>query len=171
MRIAMLERGAVPAAAEVIRHAFATVAEQYGLTEENCPTNGAFLSDAVLFRDVDDGVILFGAFDGETLCGVVGLRRKGGALFHLEKLAVDPWSRRRGCGGALLRRAVEAVRQAGGGTVSIGVMYENRELVRWYERHGFVRTEIRKFAYLPFVVCFMECRCAPEAVQLLSSGD
>ena len=171
MRIVRLDREAVPAAAEVIRHAFATVAEHYGLTEENCPTNGAFLSDVALFRDVDDGLLLLGAFDGETLCGVVGLRRKDASLFHLEKLAVDPWSRRRGWGGALLVRAVEAARQAGGMTVSIGVKYENRELVRWDERHGFVRTEIRKFAHLPFVVCFMEYRCGVETVQMLNSGD
>lgn len=29
-------------------------------------------------------------------------------------------------------------------------------LVRWYERQGFSITGTRKFAHLPFVVCFME---------------
>ena len=41
----------VPAAAEVIRQAFATVAEAFDLTEENCPTNGAFLQDAALAEE------------------------------------------------------------------------------------------------------------------------
>ena len=41
----------IPAAAEVIRQAFATVAEAFELTEENCPTNGAFLRDAALAEE------------------------------------------------------------------------------------------------------------------------
>ena len=51
---------------------------------------------------------------------------------------------------------MEEVRRAGGGTICIGAMYENRKLVRWYERQGFSITGTRKFAHLPFVVCFME---------------
>ena len=47
-------------------------------------------------------------------------------------------------------------RRAGSGTICIGAMYENRKLVRWYERQGFSITGTRKFAHLPFVVCFME---------------
>ena len=84
------------------------------------------------------------------------LKRKDEATFYLEKLAVAPWSRNRGYGGALVAHAVEEVRRAGGGTISIGAMYENRKLVRWYERQGFSITGTRKFAHLPFVVCFME---------------
>ena len=34
----------------------------------------------------------------------------------------------------------------------------DHQLVRWYERHGFGITGTRKFAHLPFVVCFMERR-------------
>lgn len=51
---------------------------------------------------------------------------------------------------------MEEVRRSGGGTICIGAMYENRKLVRWYERQGFSITGTRKFAHLPFVVCFME---------------
>ena len=110
----------IPAAAEVIRQAFATVAEAFDLTEENCPTNGAFLRDAALAEEQ------------------------------------ERWSRNRGYGGALVAHAVEEVRRSGGGTICIGAMYENRKLVRWYERQGFSITGTRKFAHLPFVVCFME---------------
>ena len=86
----------------------------------------------------------------------MALKRKDEATFSLEKLAVAPWSRNRGYGGALVAHAVEEVRRSGGGTICIGAMYENRKLVRWYERQGFSITETRKFAHLPFVVCFME---------------
>ena len=141
----------IPAAAEVIRQAFATVAEAFDLTEENCPANGAFLRDAALAEEQERGTVLYGLSDEDGLSGCMALKRKDEAMFYLEKLAVAPWSRNRGYGGALVE-----VRRAGGGTISIGAMYENRKLVRWYERQGFSITGTRKFAHLPFVVCFME---------------
>ena len=146
----------IPAAAEVIRQAFATVAEAFDLTEENCPTNGAFLRDAALAEEQERGTVLYGLSDEDGLSGCMALKRKDEATFSLEKLAVAPWSRNRGYGGALVAHAVEEVRRSGGGTICIGAMYENRKLVRWYERQGFSITGTRKFAHLPFVVCFME---------------
>lgn len=136
--------------------AFATVAEAFDLTEENCPANGAFLRDAALAEEQERGTVLYGLSDEDGLSGCMALKRKDEATFYLEKLAVAPWSRNRGYGGALVAHAVEEVRRAGGGTISIGAMYENRKLVRWYERQGFSITGTRKFAHLPFVVCFME---------------
>ena len=126
----------IPAAAEVIRQAFATVAEAFDLTEENCPTNGAFLRDAALAEEQERGTVLYGLSDEDGLSGCMALKRKDEATFSLEKLAVAPWSRNRGYGGALVAHAVEEVRRAGGGTICIGAMYENRKLVRWYGAAG-----------------------------------
>ena len=153
--IRRLERSELAAAGDVIRAAFGTVAEAFGLTEENCPTNGAFLRDAALFEEAAAGTLFYGAFEG-GLCGVAALRRKGGGLFYLEKLAVLPQARGRGLGRALVEHCAEAARRAGGERLSIGVMYENRALVRWYGRAAFVRVGTRTFLHLPFVVCFME---------------
>ena len=156
MHIARLDEKAVPVAAEVIRQAFSTVADAYGLTEENCPAHGAFLQDRALVDELGRGAALFGLFAGGELAGVVALRRRDADILHLEKLAVLPWAWGKGYGCALVAHAVEAARRDGGGTISIGVMYENRGLVRWYERRGFVRVRTEKRAHLPFVICFME---------------
>ena len=110
----------IPAAAEVIRQAFATVAEAFDLTEENCPTNGAFLRDAALAEEQERGTVLYGLSDEDGLSGCMALKRKDEATFSLEKLAVAPWSRNRGYGGALVAHAVEEVRRSGGGTICIG---------------------------------------------------
>lgn len=145
----------VAAGAQVIRQAFWTVAEAFGLTEENCPTNGAFLRDEALAGELDRGTALYGLFDAGGMAGFVALKRKDDVVFYLEKLAVLPERRGRGYGAALVGYAAEAARKAGGGMLSIGVMYENRRLVRWYERNGFARTGTRTFGHLPFVVCCM----------------
>lgn len=154
--IRRLERSELPAAGDVIRAAFGTVAEAFGLTEENCPTNGAFLRDGALFEEAAAGTLFYGAFEGGELAGVAALKRKDGALFYLEKLAVLPHVRRRGLGRALVEHCAQAARRAGGERLSIGVMYENRALVRWYGQASFVRVGTRTFPHLPFVVCFME---------------
>ena len=112
----------IPAAAEVIRQAFATVAEAFDLTEENCPTNGAFLRDAALAEEQERGTVLYGLSDEDGLSGCMALKRKDEATFSLEKLAVAPWSRNRGYGGALVAHAVEEVRRSGGGTICIGAL-------------------------------------------------
>ena len=136
----------IPAAAEVIRQAFATVAEAFDLTEENCPTNGAFLRDAALAEEQERGTILYGLSDEDGLSGCMALKRKDEATFYLEKLAVAPWSRNRGYGGALVAHAVEEVRRAGGGTISIGAMYENRKLVRAAGLQHYGNPEVRTLA-------------------------
>lgn len=80
----------IPAAAEVIRQAFATVAEAFDLTEENCPANGAFLRDAALAEEQERGTVLYGLSDEDGLSGCMALKRKDEATFYLEKLAVAP---------------------------------------------------------------------------------
>ena len=151
--IRRLERSELPAAGDVIRAAFGTVAEAFGLTEENCPTNGAFLRDGALFEEAAAGTLFYGAFEGGEFAGVAALKRKDGALFYLEKLAVLPHARRHGLGRALVEHCAQTARWE---RLSIGVMYENRALVRWYGQASFVRVGTRTFPHLPFVVCFME---------------
>ena len=40
----MLQAADLPACLEVIRKSFATVAEEFGLTPENCPTHTSFVA-------------------------------------------------------------------------------------------------------------------------------
>lgn len=154
--IRRLDISELPAAGDVIRAAFGTVAEAFGLTEESCPTNGAFLRDAALLEEAAAGTAFYGAFEGEALTGVAALKRKDEALFHLEKLAVLSRARERALGRALVEHCARTAGRAGGRRLSIGGMYENRALVRWHGRAAFVRVGTRTFLDLPFVVCFME---------------
>ena len=135
----------IPAAAEVIRQAFATVAEAFDLTEENCPTNGAFLRDAALAEEQERGTVLYGLSDEDGLSGCMALKRKDEATFSLEKLAVAPWSRNRGYGGALVAHAVEEVRRSGGGTICIGAIrkQETGALVRAAGLQHYGNPEVR----------------------------
>lgn len=178
-----LGKADLAAAASVIRRSFADVASRFGLTVENCPGNGAFIQEETLRRDLARGVAMYGLFMRDGLCGFVAAKPKsharrplrdtaacgnsaalpipspstdGASVWYLEKLAVLPGYRGGGHGSALLARALDHMRGAGANLVSIGVIADNLPLVAWYERRGFVCTQTRVFATLPFTVQYME---------------
>jgi ribosomal protein S18 acetylase RimI-like enzyme len=75
--------------------------------------------------------------------------------FYIERLAVVPEHRRRGRGSKLLSHALAVIREHGGARASIGIMNQNEQLKRWYEAKGFVESGRKRFAHLPFEVCFL----------------
>ena len=140
---------------EIIRNSFKTVADEFGLTKENCPTNGAFLEDGKLMDDYNRGIKMFGFFENTKQVGFMALERNDINAFYLEKLAVSPDYRHKGYGRMLMDYAKDYIKKANGNNISIGVIYENKKLLKWYEAYGFFITGTKQFSHLPFVVCFM----------------
>jgi len=145
----------ISSSANIVRQAFKTVADEFGLTKENASTNGAFLEDSKLLDEYNNGVKMFGLFEGEAQIGFFSLKDKDSETFYLEKLAVLPEYRHNGYGKIMINYAKEYVKRAGGKTISIGIIYENTRLKKWYETCGFEETGVKKFEHLPFTVCFM----------------
>ncbi|MHB9027035.1 MAG: GNAT family N-acetyltransferase [Armatimonadota bacterium] len=154
--IHLLPLNEIPSAAEVIRQSFRTVADEFGLTPENSPTHPAFLTDEQLRTHVDHGLQLFGLYAGSVLAGVVGLKRLTAGDFAVEKLAVLPTYRHRRFGAKLMIFAWEQIKQQDGEKACIGIIDDNTVLKQWYQRQGFIATEIKRFPHLPFTVCLME---------------
>jgi len=143
--------------ASLLRRAFATVAEEFGLTEANAPTNAAFTTADNLRRHLEDGMALFGMYRARELLGSVAIKRSRSTdgVFYVERLAVAPESRHKGYGGELLGFAMERIREQGGTTVSVGLIDDNERLKAWYRSKGFVQHDRRRVAHLPFKVCYM----------------
>jgi len=146
----------LPACADVLRRAFRTQADEFGLTVENCPTNAAFVTTERLQRDRDRGQRQFGAFiDGEQV-GYFALWSADGSVWELEKVSVVPERRRAGIGEALLNRAADEAVALGGTSLHIGIIEESTTLKAWYARHGFAHLGTKVFANLPFTVGYLE---------------
>ena len=146
--------------AAVVRYSFMTVAAEFTLTLENCPTHPAFTTAEKLRHMRDRGVKLFGLFDGDRQIGFVAVEKASDAVYYVERLAVLPEYRHAGMGRRLMDFAFDYVRQAGGEVISIGVIADNGILKRWYKSYGFRETSLKRFGNLPFTVCFMEKRVA-----------
>ena len=63
-QIMPVSAGQLDRCAEVIRESFLTVANDFGLTPENCPTNGAFLKTERLAAELEKGNRMYGLYSG-----------------------------------------------------------------------------------------------------------
>lgn len=140
----------------VIADSFKTVAVEFNLNKDNCPTHPSFVTMKQLNEMKRKGLKSFGLFENDTQVGFVAVEKKKHQVYRLEKLAVLPEYRHKGYGGILIEFAEGYVKNAEGKTLSIGIINEHAVLKQWYEAKGFKETAVMKFAHLPFDVCFME---------------
>lgn len=71
---------------EIIRNSFITVAEEFGLNENNCPSHTAFMSFDKLEKQFADGRPMFLFYQGDIPVGYFSLakcRDKDGSLIIL----------------------------------------------------------------------------------------
>ncbi|MCL2696771.1 MAG: GNAT family N-acetyltransferase [Oscillospiraceae bacterium] len=151
-----ITRDEVPASAEIIRQSFRTVADEFGINEENTPTHGTFLKDEKLLENFDRGIKMFGLFEWEKQVGFVAVETRDGENYYVEKLAVLPGYRHRRGGKDLMKAAEEYIRNEGGKLISIGIIYENKVLLEWYTNLGYEEAGTKNFPNFPFTVCFMK---------------
>ena len=141
---------------EIIRSSFITVAEEFGLTENNCPSHTAFMTFDKLERPFNDGRPMFLFYRDDIPVGYFSLAKCSDEEWELNNLAVLPGYRHLGIGKTMVDYAVSMVKSYGGNKISIGIIEENTKLKDWYLKLGFNHILTRKFEHLPFTVGFME---------------
>ena len=151
-----IKDGEIDSSAKVIRDSFLTVAREFNLTLQNCPSNPAFITTEVLQGLKSKGVRMFGLFKSDIQTGFVAVEKADEKKYYMEKLAVDPQYRHQGFGKMLMDYVTDFVRSQNGYVLSIGIINENTILKKWYNDYGFKETGCKKFSHLPFTVCFME---------------
>jgi len=134
------------------------VAEKYNLNDRNCPTHPSFCREDWIRKAMNRGVQFYYLLHQNEMIGCVALEEAGAGLGYLERLAVLPEYQKNGYGSRLVRYVLEEAIRRGLDRVSIAVIAEQSELSQWYERRGFLQTEVRHFEHLPFNVRFMEIK-------------
>jgi len=155
--IKQIEYTDIERCAEVIRESFATVAKEFGLNEQNCPTHTSFTKSEQLIWQYNNGYLMFAYFLDGQIIGYVSLSKTDEEkIYKLRNLAVLPQYRHSGYGKELVDFCKEKVKSLGGNKISIGIIEENTRLKDWYTAYGFIHTGTKKFEQFPFTVGFME---------------
>jgi ribosomal protein S18 acetylase RimI-like enzyme len=145
---------------EVIRDSFKTVALEFGLNQDNCPTHPSLITlDRLL--ELKGKAKLFGLFLKGRQVGFVAVEKADDKVYYLDKLAVLPGYRHKGCGRKLVEFVVTYVQEQGGKKVSLGMINESAVLKIWYKNLGFIEAGTKNFEHLPFTVCFMDKSLQP----------
>jgi ribosomal protein S18 acetylase RimI-like enzyme len=143
----------------VLRAAFETVREQFGITRENNPHYPVYWGVGDVARAVSRPARLLGVELDSVLvgCAFVGPSTRREGCWELRHLAVVPEARHLGIGEALIRAATEGAVSDGAEVLRIGIVAENLPLAQWYRRLGF-RTVSQGESYppLPFTVDHLE---------------
>lgn len=141
---------------DIIRSSFLTVAEEFCLTENNCPSHTAFMTIDKLQKQFDDGRPIFLFYQDGIPVGYFSLLKCRDEEWELNNLAVLPSYRHLGIGKAMVDYAVATVKNYGGPKISIRIIEENTLLKNWYLKLGFTHVSTHKFEHLPFTVGFMK---------------
>jgi uncharacterized repeat protein (TIGR04076 family) len=157
-KIEPLTTADIPVYGEVIRKSFATVANDFGWTQENAPTFTAYRTDEWFASKYSDSYMPFGYECNGEIFGFVSLSDMGSGVYELNNLAIFPTWRHLGYGKKLLDFCKTKVLELGGSKITIGIVEENTVLKDWYAANDFEHTGTRKFPHQPFTAGFMEWR-------------
>lgn len=141
---------------DIICRAFMTVAQDFNITRENCPSYASFRTAEQIRSLKEDGFLLYSLFDNEERVGFVCFKEAEKGVYLLGLLSVLPEYRHSGYGRKLLDFVCDYIKAVQGHKVKIWIMNENTVLKNWYINYGFVETGIRKSTDMPFTICDME---------------
>ena len=147
---------ALDVSVDIIRRAFGTVADEIGITLENCPAFPAFITVEKLEEMRERGGVFFGFFTDGLQVGFVAVEKERDDQYYLKRLAVLPEYRHAGFGRELVDFVIDYVNNQGISRLCIAIVNEQTGLKDWYKKMGFRETSVREFEHLPFSVCFME---------------
>ena len=157
--IRLMREEEIPACVALIRRSFGTVAEEFGFTVLNAPRYTAFATtEERLTWHLHGGkrpMYVYENEDGEII-GYYSLQLQENNVCELSNLCVAPESRHEKVGEALLLHSYEAAKEAGCVMMHIGIVEENVQLRKWYEKYGAVHLGTKKYDFFPFTCGYME---------------
>jgi GNAT superfamily N-acetyltransferase len=142
--------------ASLIARSFRDVANRFGFSATNAPTHPSNAAPDWIQDDIASGVeYLIAEIHGDAVA-CVGYRRTSADTVEAQRLAVLPEHRGSGVANQLNQAVLQAARDLGVARIRIAVVSDHYPLRHWYVRMGFVETEERRFADLPFAVQYLE---------------
>ena len=154
-----IDKSEIAECVNVIRKSFKTIADQFGLTQENAPFHTAFATtEEKLINQLEIEHRLMAAYysDEGKILGYYSLQFLENHECELNNLCVLPECRHKKIGESLVADAFTRAQNNGCTKMKISIVEENKVLRYWYEKHGFVHTLTMKYDFFPFTCGYME---------------
>lgn len=140
----------------VIKNSFATVADEFNITEQNAPRYVAFaMNEKRMAEQYDEGRKMFAYFDNNKIVGFCHIVFWGENEATLNDLCVLPEYRYKGIAKELLYHSFDYAKKNGAKKLYISIVEENKRLRAWYEGFGFIHTHTEKYDFFPFTCGYM----------------
>jgi len=110
MEIKNVNKDQLPECLEVIHKSFATVAEEFGLTIENCPKHTSFMPLYFLESQMEWGWNMFGLYENRKIIGYMSISKEDDNIYELHNLAILPEHRHEGYGSKMIEYAKDVVK-------------------------------------------------------------
>lgn len=135
--------------ATLIAKAFSVVAEQFQINSASHPSN---CQSHWIEQDLNSGIEYFYLAEHSQIIACIALSTSQQGQTSLQRLAVDPYQQQAGLGTRLLEHGLQQAKAAASEWVEISIVAQHQQLANWYLKQGFVKTERKQFAKLPFAV-------------------
>ncbi len=155
--IKAIEQNNITECVSVIRESFATVAREFGITEQNAPRFTAYATDArrIEWHLNREHRPMYGFWDEGKLVGYYSLLIQENQECELNNLCVLPVYRHKKIGHQLLEHAFQIAQNLNCRKMNIGIVEENQVLRKWYEGYGFVHVKTEKYDFFPFTCGYL----------------
>ncbi len=155
--IKSIEQNEILECVNVIRESFMTVANEFGITEQNAPRFTAFATDAKRINWHLNGEHrpMYGFFEDGKLVGYYSLLIQDNQECELNNLCVLPNYRHKKIGHLLLEHSFQEAKNLNCTKMNIGIVEENQILRKWYECYGFIHVKTEKYDFFPFTCGYL----------------
>ena len=151
-----IRREQLPVCLEILKSSYEKTAVTFGMTEENCPYRGRTRLPLDVFeKEFDDGYFMYGYVRENQIVGFLSIQKKENE-WDIQDIAVLPEYQNRGYGSELFHFAKEIAAKSNCRKISLGMVYDNIPLRKWYQDRGFEVVKLTNFEKVSYTVGIME---------------
>ena len=141
----------------ILKMSYEDGAIRFSQTEENCPYRGRTrLPLSELEREISEGCQMYGYIHNNELVGFLSLIFADDVM-GINDIAILPEYQNNGFGNALMRFSKEEAVKRKCKEIRLGMIDDNIQLKKWYEKHGFKTVSLVKYDLVTYNVGKMKC--------------
>ena len=154
--IKLIKKSELSDCLDIMKMAYEAGAIRFDKTEYNCPYRGRTrLPLSELEKELHEGCQMYGYFYNDKQVGFLSLKFSDDTM-GINDIAILPECQNNGIGNTLMQFAKEEAEKNNCKIIRLGMIDDNTQLKKWYEKHGFKTVRLIKYETVSYTVGKME---------------